>query len=415
MRTPLFVFFAVLGFLPPDVRSQGNPLGPEFRINTYTTNFQGVPSVAADPSGNLVVVWESQYDVGIDRLIVGQRYDSSGAPLGGEFPVSNSVPFGGSDNAAAVATDAAGNFVVVWHETPLDDANILGRRFASSGAPLGGQFEVGTSLYNFNPAVASDSPGNFVVVWQGSFPGDGSGPAVFGRRYASSGTLLGATFRVNTWTTNDQTYSSVAADPSGNFVVVWQSVGQDGSGLGVFGQRFAGSGVPLGSEFRVNTYTTSSQHRPSVAVDSSGNFVVAWQSMVQDGDGEGVFGQRFANSGAPLGPEFRINTYTTAGQSGPAVAADPTGNFVVTWQSPQDASNGVFGQRFADSGIALGPEFRINTYTAGSQVVASVAADSFGNFVVAWQSFNQDGSNYGVFGQRYRPILPVELMRFRVE
>ena len=31
----------------------------------------------------------------------------------------------------------------------------------------------------------------------------------------------------------------MAADAAGNFVVVWQSDGQDGSGYGVFGQRYA--------------------------------------------------------------------------------------------------------------------------------------------------------------------------------
>ena len=57
----------------------------------------------------------------------------------------------------------------------------------------------------------------------------------------------------------------------------------------------------------------------------------------------------YANSGAPLGPEFRVNTYTTFVQSVPSVAADPSPrNFVVTWHSnTQDGSAfGVFGQRF---------------------------------------------------------------------
>ncbi len=35
-------------------------------------------------------------------------------------------------------------------------------------------------------------------------------------------------------------------------------------------------GLPLGNEFQVNTYTTSGQKYPSVATDSSGNFVVVW-------------------------------------------------------------------------------------------------------------------------------------------
>ena len=415
MRVALFLF-AVLTLVPSAGWSQGNPLGTEFRVNTYTTDSQAEPSVAADPSGNFVVVWERQYQAPTNRRIVAQRYDSSGAPLGGEFPVSKPPPFLVNHDAPAVAVDASGNFVVVWFDTPLDDANVMGQRFDSSGAPLGGQFEVSTSLYNWNPAVASDSVGNFVVVWTGSFPGDGSGTAVFGRRYAGTGTLLGATFRVNTWTTDDQIYPSVASDPSGNFVVVWQSTGQDGSAGGLFGQRFAGSGAPLGAEFRVNAYTSSEQARPAVAADSAGDFVVVWHSMGQDGDNDGAFGQRFASSGAPLGAEFRINAYTTGGQRAPAVAADPAGNFVVTWQTPQDGSNyGIVGQRYEASGIPLGPEFPVNSYTTAAQALPSVAADSFGNFVVVWQSFNQDGAAYGVFGQRYRPILPVELMHVRVE
>jgi hypothetical protein len=154
----------------------------------------------------------------------------------------------------------------------------------------------------------------------------------------------------------------VDADGAGNFVVVWQSAAQDGSGYGIFGQRFAASGAPAGAEFRVNTFTTLDQSRPSVALDSSGNFVVAWQGAGQDGSGTGVFGQRYVAMGTPLGAEFRVNTYVTSDQMGPALAADDAGDFVVVW----------------------------------------------------WSS-GQDGSNYGVFGQRYSPIVPVELMYFGLE
>ena len=125
----------------------------------------------------------------------------------------------------------------------------------------------------------------------------------------------------------------MASDSSGNFVVVWESDSQDGSSYGVFGQRYASTGAPLGPEFRVNTYTTGHQGHPAVASDSSGNFVVVWPSYSQDGSSYGVFGQRYASTGAPLGPEFRVNTYTTNSQSCPAVASDASGNFVVVWTS----------------------------------------------------------------------------------
>ena len=57
---------------------------------------------------------------------------------------------------------------------------------------------------------------------------------------------------------------------------------------------------PLGDEFQVNTYTTFFQDRPGLAVNANGDFVVAWRSY-HDGDGTGVFGQRFGSDGSPVG------------------------------------------------------------------------------------------------------------------
>jgi hypothetical protein len=130
-----------------------------------------------------------------------------------------------------------------------------------------------------------------------------------------------------------------------------------------------------------------------------------------------LFPRAASAQGDPLGPEFRVNTYTTDAQYRPSVAADPSGNFVVAWMSSlQDGSNyGVFGQRYASSGAPLGSEFRVNTYTTGIQSGPAVTSDASGNFVVVWQSYLQDGSDLGVFGQRYGLIVPVELMRFTVE
>ena len=83
--------------------------------------------------------------------------------------------------------------------------------------------------------------------------------------------------------------------------------------------------------------------------DSSGKLVIIWRSY-QDGSGDGVFAQRYASTGAPLGPEFRVNTWTSSDQVGAVVASDSSGNFIVVWDSPQDSGgpgiHGIFGQRY---------------------------------------------------------------------
>jgi hypothetical protein len=395
---------------------QGNPVGPEFRVNTWTTYLQARPSVAADPAGNFVVVWESEPHDSVKEVFA-QRFGDTGTPVGQEFRVNTYVP--GNHNLTSVAVDPTGNFTVVW--TMLDGLSngVFGRRYGSSGVPLGNEFRVNTytASSQFGPAVAADSSGNFVVVWASSFQ-DGSFSGIYGQRYESSGIPLGNEFRVNTSTTNYQVNPTVAMDSAGNFVVVWWSRYPipPGTGFGVSGQRFASSGVPLGPEFRVNTSTGNLRYSV-VGADSMGDFVVVWHNDGQDGSGLGVFCQRFASSGMPLGSEFRVNTYTTGSQGYSAVAVDASGNFVVAWQgSSQDGSSyGVFGQRFANSGSPLGPEFRVNDFTPSYQGRPRIAADAAGNFVVVWQSQGQDGSNYGVFGQRFNMIVPVELMNFRVE
>jgi hypothetical protein len=123
---------------------------------------------------------------------------------------------------------------------------------------------------------------------------------------------VGSEFQVNTYTTSNQLAGGahfVAAGASGNFVVVWRSYSQDGSRGGVFGQRFDSAGGAVGIEFRVNSYTTADQTTPAVASDSGGNFFVVWESISQDGSNWGVFGQRFDSGGTPLGSEFRVNSY----------------------------------------------------------------------------------------------------------
>jgi hypothetical protein len=413
-RVPILCFVALL-FVPNGAWAQGEPLGPEFQVNSYTTSHQRYVSMASDSAGNFVVVWTSANQDGSYGGVFGQRYDSTGTPLDGEFRVNSYTT--SYQRFPSVASDSAGNFVVVWQSYGQDGYHygIFGQRYASTGAPLGEEFRVNTYTTNNQrlASVASDSAGNFVVAWTTATQ-DGHQVGVFAQRYATTGAPLGGEFQVNTYTTFFQWYPSVAF-ASGNesrpswrpraFVVVWTSANQDGSDRGIFGQRYASTGTPLGGEFRVNSYTTGSQYSPQVASDSAGNFVVIWTSAGQYT--RDVFGQRYASTGAPLGGEFRVNSYTTHFPRFPSVASDSAGNFVVAWRGLEGRGNaGIFGQRYASTGEPLGGEFRVNSYTYSAQYSPEVASGSAGNFVVVWQSYTQDGDGYGVFAQRYSAIVP---------
>src|SRR5262249_20034412 len=149
--------------------------------------------------------------------------------------------------------------------------------------------------------------------------------------------ITGAEFPVNATTAGSQTGPAAAFDSSGNFVTVWQS---GGSGLAstqdadVFLQRWNSDGTLRGTEVRVNTTVAGCQGAPAVAAAPDGSFVVVWQSQGQDGDGWGIFAQRFDRTGAPVGGEVVVNQSTAGDQQVPAVVYDPSGaSFTVAWES----------------------------------------------------------------------------------
>ena len=83
----------------------------------------------------------------------------------------------------------------------------------------------------------------------------------------------------------------------------------------------AAGAQPVGTEFRVNTYTTSYQTGSHAAYTTSSDFVVVWNSS-EDGSDLSVHGQSFSNDGTPVGAPFRINTATPGFQGYVIVQCD---------------------------------------------------------------------------------------------
>jgi hypothetical protein len=391
----------LIALAPAAIHAQPFPFSGEFRVNSYVTSGQAYPDVASIGDGNFVVVWSSALQDGSARGLFGQRFDGSGAKAGPEFRVNTYTT--NSQKDPAVAADGAGGFIAVWDSDGQDGdgLGVFGQRFDASGSKVGAEFRVNsyTTSNQGAPSIATDGAGNFVVVWRSSGQGESTlNENVFGQRFNSGGSKVGPEFRVNTYTTSRQTNPSIAADRTGGFVVVWTGYLQDGSNASIFGQRFDVSGAKVGPEFPVNTYTPFSQYFPAVASASGGTFVVAWESG-QDGGGYGIFGQRFDATGAKIGGEFQVNTYTTSHQTRAAVTLDGAGNFVVVWQSlDQDGSNyGVFGQAFDRRGERVGPEFSINVHTSGSQSTPRIIHNGVVH-VVVWANAETSGAD--VVGRR---------------
>ena len=102
-------------------------------------------------------------------------------------------------------------------------------------------------------------------------------PTIFSSVFTSSGhaaigDIADNEFIVNTRTDSEQSNASVAMDADGDYVATWVSNGQDGNGFGVFGQRFSANGAKAGDAFLVNTEKNLAQENPSIAIDADGDF-----------------------------------------------------------------------------------------------------------------------------------------------
>lgn len=403
----------------------GQPVdaGEEIPVNTTTLGDQNNSQVAVDADGNFVVVWvgdrtfSTETGSEVFQQVFFQRFNAAGVADGDESVVFGSFAAFPIALAPSVAMDDDGDFVITWTGAGADDEDvgIFAQRYNRFGVPVGRTFLVNTFTENLQlgSGVAMDANGNFVVTWT-SYGQDGDRDGVYAQRFSAGGTRLGSEFRVNATSAGRQDSPSVAMDDDGNFVVAWNSFGQDGSSWGVYARRFNASGVAQGGEFQVNTFTTNAQRYPKVAMDADGDFVVAWQSQNQDGSGYGVYARRFTKTGASAGGEFRVNQTTTNWQQDPSVSMDGAGNFTVAWTTfgQDESANGIYARSFrADGSDVVLPntstpvgEFLVNSETLGDQTQPSIAVDPNGHFVVSWTGTDDTftGTSPGVFAQRFR-------------
>jgi hypothetical protein len=327
----------------------GRPSGAQLRVNTYTDDLQYAPRIGAVPYGSaaatrFVVVWVSRSQDGDSTGVFAQRYGVSG-PLGAEFQVNTYTT--GLEYARGVALDANGDFVIVWQQPDADVTGIFARRYAANGDAQGPLFRVNvfTTGAQGYPSVARSPNGDFVVVWQ-SEQEFGTMTDIVGRRFSSAGAPATGDFLIEGTTTENHRRPDVAPiGVNAGFVVAWESL--PGSFWQISARRFAASGAPSTGAFRVDTVTTTSHYFPAVAANNSGDFVVVWSANGLDGDLTGLFARRYAPDGAPEGDEFRVSSYTTSRADNPRVAMTTAGAFTVVWRGLDlSGDSGIIGKQY---------------------------------------------------------------------
>lgn len=393
--------------------ANGSPIGSETQVNeTGTFGVYPEANVGELADGGYVVSWSGYRGNGNDFEIFARLYNADGSERTGQFVV-NATSLGNQSTLGSVTESViglkSGGFVVAWN-----DPKALG---TTSPGQVVKVFDAQGQAVSADILVVSTTPANnqistsvgavdagFVATWS-SFQQDGSGWGVYAQRFAADGSKLDGEFRVNTWTQGDQIYSKVVGLDDGGFVVAWQSAGAGGATVNqISGQRYARNGDAVGGEFTINNLPVGSNTIPSMALRSDGALIVAWY----DGAGQRIEQTIVEDIARDTTP---VNVATDELVSGsllrnffpPEVTSLTDGGHVVVWAAfagPGGDSYDVYQQRYDAAGVAMSGPQLVNAATAGDQYAPSAAAAGDG-WVVTWTSSAPFTGRRTVYQQQY--------------
>ncbi len=268
------------------------------------------------PDGRFIVTWDAIRNGADD--VRAQIFTGNGTAVASAFTVNQTT--GGVQSESSVTVLSEGRILVTWRDAPsLIDVNtfsIQGRLFDNVGNPLGGQFQISSTVpgRKDNVAAAVLADGGFVVAWTDTtftLP-DASGTAIRARMYNADGTPRSSEFLVNGTTTLAQSFPAIAALADGRFAVSWtdaSATGGDPAGTAIRARIFNADGTQSMPEFLVNTITAGLQTNSSAAALSDGRFIISWTDLSlspDDSSGSAVRAQVF---------DARIYDGTVAGES----------------------------------------------------------------------------------------------------
>ena len=387
-----------LGILARIYDGVGAPVGLEFQVNTYTSGEQSMPHLAyGKVADELLVVWQSAAQDGDGFAIAGRMMDAdNGQLLGAEFLV-NSYTSGDQTDPRVAYDEVFDEFMVVWTDAGRDgdgSSGVTGQRF-DNGSRLGSeiliqQFTTGAQR---RPSLASNSNrGEFMVVWE-SEGSDGDGFGIAGHVFIQ-GKPLGIELMINTETTGGQHDPDIAFDestslPDGTYLVVWRD---DHRGGKIPARRIRG-GKRLGIEFQVGSGPVATGAEPRVGSNSEGVFTVLWEQLAEV-SGTEIVGQMVASEpqvGEPdlLGDQFLVSSGDL--ESSPAIAFSGAEGFTVVWEgSVEGVLPGLHDRSFivardlnlraVDSPDPVGPgqtlSYTVSAINDGPGMVTGVVVES---------------------------------------
>lgn len=351
-------------------------------IDTDDAGDAGVVKVAFDTSGNAIAVW-SQSD-GTRGSIWSNRYSPA---TGWSTPVQ--VQSSSEDsNAPSIVIDASGNALVVWDASP-DGVNefIYASRYTAAGGWTAEVQISGPTVSQGSNDIAGDANGDALTTWVQL---DGSRPNIWAAHYTVAGGWGPATLVSNG--AGNSRVARLAMDAEGNGASVWTQF--DGTQYNVWSNRYDAA-TGWGTAALIEVLDAGTAATPRVKFDSHGNAIAVWSQS--DGTQSNIWSSRYI-SGTGWGIPVLIEPVDAGDASLPRLAVDPSGDAVVAWQQSDGTRVSIWSNHYSVA-TGWGAEIMIQPAPAGDAAEPWVDIDSHGNALTVWAQ--SDGTHTAIWANRY--------------
>ena len=351
----------------------GSDWAPAVRLEANTTESAVVPRVAMDAAGNALVVWlqrdGTHYGIWASAYTVGSGWGSA-----------TQLDSGGLGSMAdlRVAMDAAGHGVAAWIHLGAVSSPLRAAQY-QSGSGWSPAVEVMGDAGWLDLALNPSGAGMLVVS-----AADVVGTidfSMWGIPF-STATGWGAAAHLENDTAGGwDVVPSVAVDPSGRAMAVWQRFDSASGQWNIRSNHYTPSGGWGAAELITLNALGSSSSGPRIALDSNGNGIAVWSQTVVSGKIQ-IWSNRFTlGSGwgtAALLENFRANDNYPAQY--PEVAFDPAGNAFALWL---DSGGDIQGVGYT-LGIGWGTQRAMGPATLQAPGAPQIAFDTDGNALATW-------------------------------
>jgi hypothetical protein len=397
--------------------------------------------------------------IGTDADILYSRSSDNGLSWSPPAPLNlNASADSESDRAVDLATNGAGVWIAVWaSEDPLGatigtDFDILYATSNDNGAnwsapaPIAA-FAFSDAASDFAPSIATDGAGNWIVVWQSDENVGGTIGSDIDILFATStndGSSWSAATALasNAATDGGGDFAPAIATAAGDWVVAWWTFDNLGGTIGtdpdILVSGSSNAGASWGPIATLNTNANSDglalDLNPALATDGAGNWIAAWYSNATLGGTIGSDNDILCATSIDAGATWsapaplNANAATDFGEDFlPRLSTDGSGNWVAVWQSTDDlgATIGVdvdvLAARSTNAGATWTSPSPLNANAAtdaGDDGLPAIGVGMGATWVAAWNTLDSLGGTIGTDGDilfATSNTVPVEVSAFALE